>query len=135
MKQEILINRYLDGEANLQERKEVEVRLKNDQSFAILYSKLAEVDKLLQKVENSIVPEDIYLRVLNSVKYQTKPRPFFVRYAPAIVGSMMSFVIGIVFSSFVFTTQESNLTNQNSYNTDLYSTLGIDDVMDYYYGN
>ncbi len=136
MKVERLINRYLDGEANPQERKEVEERLANDQSFLALFTKLEQVDRLLQKVENSVVPEDIYRRVLSSVKYQTKPKPFYVRYAPALLGSLMSFTLGIVFSTFVFTSQEinTNIENQSSFSTDLYSTLEIDEIMNYYYG-
>jgi len=89
----------------------------------LLYTKFAVVDKLLQKVENSVVPEDIYLRVLNSVKYQAKPKPFYVRYAPALVGSVMSFILGIMFSSFMFTEQNTSTNNQASYSNDLYSTL------------
>lgn len=135
MKVDRLINRYLDGEANPQERKEVEERLAKDQSFLALFTKLEEVDRLLQKVENSVVPEDITMRVLNSVKYQSKPRPFFIRYAPALVGSLMSFALGILFTTSVFTTQDDKLANQNSYSTDLYSTLEIDDVINYYYDN
>lgn len=137
MNVERMINRYLDGESSPQERKEAEKRLDNDQDFALLYNKLHEVDVLLQKVENSIVPEDIYKRVLNSVKYQTKSKPFYVRFAPALVGSAMSFALGIMFSFFLFTGQDinTNSDNQSFYHTDLYSTLEIDDVMNYYYGN
>ncbi len=135
MKVERLINRYLDGEANPQERKEVEERLAKDQEFASLFNRFEEVEKLLQKVENNLVPEDITRRVLNSVKYQTKPRPFFIRYAPALVGSLMSFALGIFFTTSVFTTQDDNLANQNTYSTDLYSTLEIEDVINYYYDN
>lgn len=135
MKVEKLINRYIDGQATSQERKDVELRLENDQEFAKLFSKFEEVDRLLQKIENDVVAEDITLRVLNSVKYQDKTKPFMVRYAPALVGSMMSFVLGIVFSSFVITTQESSLNKTSSYNGDLYSTLEIDELINYYYDN
>lgn len=136
MKEEKLINRYLDGEANIDEKKEVEKRLANDPKFASLYASLEEVDSLLQKIENSVVPEDIYRRVLNSVKYQTKPKPFYIRFAPALLGSVMSFTLGILFSTFIFTGQEinTNTENQSSFSTDLYSTLDIDEVMNYYYG-
>lgn len=137
MKVERLINRYLDGEATPQECKEVEERVVNDQNFATIYNKLHQVETLLKKVENSVVPEDIYKRVLNSVKYQTKPKPFYVRFAPALVGSVMSFTLGIMFSFFLFTGQDitTNSDNLSSYSTDLYSTLEIDDVMNYYYGD
>lgn len=137
MKVERLINRYLDGEATPQECKEVEERVVNDQNFATIYNKLHQVETLLKKVENSVVPEDIYKRVLNSVKYQTKPKPFYVRFAPALVGSVMSFALGIMFSFFLFTGQDvsTNSDNLSSYSTDLYSTLEIDDVMNYYYGD
>lgn len=134
MKDEKLINRYLDGEASLQQIKEVEERKLKDSKFAELFSKLEEVDKLLLKIENNFVPEDITKRVLNSVKYQTKPKPFYVRYAPALVGSLMSFVLGLIFSSYVITTQETTLDNYNTSSNDLYSTLEINDVIDYYYG-
>lgn len=136
MKEEKLINRYLDGEANIDEKKEVEKRLANDPKFASLYASLAEVDSLLQKIENSVVPEDIYKRVLNSVKYRTKQKPFYIRFAPALLGSVMSFTLGILFSTFIFTGQEinTNTENQSSFSTDLYSTLDIDEVMNYYYG-
>ena len=130
---EKLINRYLDGETNPQERKEVEEKLVNDPEFATIYTKLSEVDTLLQKIENSVVPEDIHKRVLNSVKYKTKEKPFFIRFAPALVGSMMSFTLGIMFSSFMFGIQDTNTNYQSSYNNDLYSTLEINDVIDYYY--
>lgn len=135
MKVERLINRYLDGEANPQERLEVEKRLANDKAFAILYHKAQEVDTLLNTIENDVVPEDIYQRVLNSVKYQIKPKPFYIRYAPALVGSVMSFILGIIFSTFVFSPQTTNANELTSYSNDLYSTLEIDDVINYYYGD
>lgn len=136
MNLEKLINRYIDGQATSQERKEVEHRIANNQEFAKLFAKFEEVNILLQKVENSVVPEDITQRVLNSVKYQDiKTKPFLLRYAPALVGSMMSFVLGIVFSSLVITTQESSLDNASSYSNDLYSTLEIDELIHYYYDN
>ncbi len=133
MKDEKLINRYLDGQASITEKEEVEVRIKKDQDFAKLFTKFQEVDKLLNKVSNDLVPEDIYKRVLNSVKYQVKPLPFYKRYAPALLGSMMSFLLGILFTSFVFITPEDTLNSPND--TNLYSSLEIDDVMNYYYGD
>ncbi|MBI9030728.1 hypothetical protein JEZ13_01815 [bacterium] len=134
MKDEKLINRYLDGEATLKEKKDLAERKTNDPDFAALLTKFEELDKLLQKIENSHVPEDITKRVLNSIKYQTKPKPFYIRYAPALVGSLMSFVLGLIFSSYVITTQESTLDNSLTPSNDLYSTLEINDVIDYYYG-
>jgi anti-sigma factor RsiW len=137
MKDEILINRYLDKEVNPKEMKEVEVRLANDPKFASLFKNLEEVENLLEKVENRPVPDDIYKRVLSSVKYRTKAKPFYVRFAPALIGSAMSFALGIMFSSFLFTSQIANVNTENSstYSTDLYSTLDMDEVMNYYYGD
>jgi len=134
MKDEKLINRYLDGEATLKEKKDLAERKTNDPDFVALFTKFEELDKLLQKIENSHVPEDITKRVLNSIKYQTKLKPFYIRYAPALVGSLMSFVLGLIFSSYVITTQESTLDNSLTPSNDLYSTLEINDLMDYYYG-
>lgn len=133
MKDERLINRYLDGETSPEETSYVENRLAQDKDFAKVFAKFQEVDKLLNKVSNDIVPEDIAKRVLNSVKYQVKPLPFYRKYAPALVGSMMSFVLGILFTSLLITSPEAKFENNASSN--LYSTLEIDDVIDYYYGD
>lgn len=133
MKDEKLINRYLDGEANSKEIRYVETKLAQDKDFARVFAKYQEVDSLLSKVSNEYVAEDIYKRVLNSVKYQTKPQPFYKKYGPALVGSMMSFVLGILFTTFVVTTPEENLNSVSD--NSLYSSLEIDEVINYYYGD
>jgi len=134
MKQEILINRYLDNEATVAERELVNKLLLSDKEFSSAFKKMQETNLLLNKIENVIVPDDIYKRVLSSVKHQGSRQPFYIRLAPALAGSLLSFILGIFLTTFLFTNQvKSPDTTSSDSLDDIYTTLELNDVLNYYY--
>lgn len=134
MKQEKLINRYLDNEATSAEQELVEKLLQSDKKFKTKFNKLEETNLLLNKVENEPLPDDIYKRVLSSVKYQSECKPFYLRLAPALVATMLSFALGTILTTFLFSSQIQP-TDFETYNyaDDIYTALDLDDVINYYY--
>lgn len=134
MKQEKLINRYLDNEATSAEQEFVEKLLQSDKKFKTIFNKLEETNLLLNKVENEPVPDDIYKRVLSSVKYQSEPKPFYLRLAPALTATILSFALGTILTTFLFSSQiQSTEFETYNYADDIYTALDLDDVINYYY--
>lgn len=134
MKQEILINRYLDNEATVAERELVNKLLLSDKEFNFAFKKTQETNLLLNKIENEVVPDDIYKRVLSSVKHQEHRQPFYLKLGPALAGSLLSFILGIFLTTFLFTNQVKS-PDTTSYDSldDIYTTLELNDVLNYYY--
>lgn len=134
MRQTKLINRYLDNEATSTEQELVEKLLQSDEKFKTIFNKLEETNLLLDKVENEPVPDDIYKRVLSSVKYQNKRKPFYLRLAPALGASLLSFALGTILTTFLFSSQIQSIEPDTyNYADDIYTVLELDDVINYYY--
>jgi len=135
MKHDILINRYLDGEASRGEKDQVLQLLETDKDFEKEFNKLSAMFKIMNNTTDVETPDFVAERILNNVKYSSPhPRTIFSKLIVPALAVSFSFAIGIFSTSFLFNDTQQSVDSVYSQTT-VVAELNLDDYIDNYYGN
>lgn len=126
---ELLINRYLDGEATNTEIKQVDNLLKEDNEFKKKFSDYEKINRVLNTVDNVIVSDDISKRVINSIKYKEDKSFIIGRFIPAVMGSLASCVLAIIIST-SWANYDSNILTTSDNDEEMYSHVVYQEFTD-----